>query len=311
MENGTIPCTMVDSGCTLGVGTSDDLCWQTGCTSNKQFVLPGGKIVKATKIAKYPFKVRSPAQELHITPGITENSLLSTSKFAVANYNTIFDKEEVNIYNANDTIIAVTRGTILHGFKCPLTGMWHIPLVNLVRNNNTEAVIVNRLPSEFLPVRPPPTKAIHNIYELNMQPKLVHYYHAAAGFPTNPTWLKAIKNKQFALWLGLMADVVNHHYPDSDKTPKGHGRKAPNGLRFTKVTTPALDDSTNAFGVEDSARPTKKECTVFYHILDMEDKAAQKFTPTNLGDSPRNPAAATNTSWSSPRLTVMQFLLNP
>ncbi len=124
--------------------------------------------MKATKIAEYPFKVQSPAQELHITPSITENSLLSTSKFAVANYITIFDKEEVNIYDANDTIIAVTRGAILCGFKCPMTGMWCIPLVDLVRNNNnnTEMVIINRPPSELLPARPPPTKAIHNVYEL-------------------------------------------------------------------------------------------------------------------------------------------------
>jgi hypothetical protein len=39
--------------------------------------------------------------------------LLSTGQFAAANYITIFDKEEVNIYDANDTIIAVIRGTIL------------------------------------------------------------------------------------------------------------------------------------------------------------------------------------------------------
>jgi hypothetical protein len=73
MEDGTIPSTVVDNGCTSGVSTTDDPCWRTSRTSNKQFILPGGKIVKATKIAEYLFKVRSPAQELHITPGITEN----------------------------------------------------------------------------------------------------------------------------------------------------------------------------------------------------------------------------------------------
>jgi hypothetical protein len=166
MEDSTIPYTLVDSGCTLGVGTTDNPCRRTGHTSNKQFVLPGGKIVKATEISKYLFKVRSPAQELHIMPGITENSLLSTSKFAAANYITIFDKKEVNIYDANDMIIAVTRGAILRGIKCPMTGMWRIPLVDLIRNNNTKMVIVNCPPSEFLPACPPPTEAIHNVYEL-------------------------------------------------------------------------------------------------------------------------------------------------
>jgi hypothetical protein len=81
---------------------------------------------------------------------------------------------------------------------------------------------------------------------------------------------------QFASWLGLTVDAVNRHYPNSDETPKGHGRKAPSGLRSTKVTTPALDDSTEAFGVEDRSRPTKKEKTVFLRILDMEDEATLK-----------------------------------
>ena len=73
----------------------------------------------ATKIAEYPFNVQDPAKQLHIMPGITTNLLLSTNKFAEANYITIFDKEEVNIYDVNNTVITVMRGAILRGFKCP------------------------------------------------------------------------------------------------------------------------------------------------------------------------------------------------
>ncbi len=86
---------------------------------------------------KYPFMVQEPAQELHIMLSITKNLLLSTDKFATTNYITIFDKEEVNIYNANDTIIAVTRGAILHGWRDAGTKLWCIPLVAVVKNNNT------------------------------------------------------------------------------------------------------------------------------------------------------------------------------
>ncbi len=143
VENGTIPSMVVDSGCISGVRMSDDPCQWTRRTSKKKCVLPGSKIVNATKITKYPFKVRAPAQELHITPGVTKNSLLSTSKFADANYITIFGKEAINIYDANKTTITLTRGAILCGFKCPMTGMWRIPLVDLVWNNNTDTVIVN------------------------------------------------------------------------------------------------------------------------------------------------------------------------
>jgi hypothetical protein len=64
-----------------------------GITSNNVFLLPGGEIMAATEIAECPFNMRDPAKQLHITPGITTNSLLSTNKFADANYITIFDKE--------------------------------------------------------------------------------------------------------------------------------------------------------------------------------------------------------------------------
>jgi hypothetical protein len=133
-------------------------------------------------------------------PGITNNLLLSTGRFAAANFIIIFDKEEVNIYNAYDTIITVTRGAILQGWWDAATRLWwwRIPLVAVVRNNNTDTVIVNRPPTEFLPKRLPPTDSIHNAYELKTQPKLVRYYHTAAGFPAKPTWVKAIRNKQFA-----------------------------------------------------------------------------------------------------------------
>ncbi len=110
--DGSIPSTAADSGATSGIGTSNDHSKCTGRPSFKKFILPGGNIVPATEIAEYPFNVRDTAKELHITRGILENSLLSTGKFANANYISIFDKEEVNIYGANDTIITVTRGAI-------------------------------------------------------------------------------------------------------------------------------------------------------------------------------------------------------
>jgi hypothetical protein len=92
---------------------------------------------------------------------------------------------------------------------------------------------------------------------------------------------------QFASWPGLTADAVNRHYPNSKETPKGHGRKAPSGLRSTKVTTPALDDSAEAFGVEDSTRPTKKEKTIFHRILDMGDEVTLKIYTDQPGRFPK------------------------
>jgi hypothetical protein len=53
------------------------------------------------------------------------------------------------------------------------------------------------------------------------------------------------------------------------------------------VTTPALDDSNDAFGVEDSTRPTKKEKPVFLRILDMEDEATLKIYTKQPGRFPK------------------------
>jgi hypothetical protein len=82
----------------------------------------------------------------------------------------------------------------------------------------------------FYPNRPLPDEAIHSVYELKTQPKLVQYYHAAVGLPTKPSWLKAIKNKQYTLWPGLRWEAVNNHFPQSEETLKGHGHKTRSGL---------------------------------------------------------------------------------
>ena len=62
------------------------------------------------------------------------------------------------------------------------------------------------------------------------------YYHAAAGggFPTQPTWLAAIKNDHYKTWPGLTASAAAKHFPESVETWRGHGRKIPMNLRSTK-----------------------------------------------------------------------------
>jgi hypothetical protein len=113
-----------------------------------------------------------------------------------------------------------------------------------------------------------------------MSPELVRYLHTAAGFPTKPQWITAIKNKQFASWPGLSVDAVRRHFPESDETHKGHGRKTPSGLRSTKPKENETIDSDDdfQFNVPENAplRPIKKEKSIFIKILDMEDAATQK-----------------------------------
>jgi hypothetical protein len=149
--DGTIPSTIVNSGATSGVRTKDDPSQRTGKPSDKQFILPSGQLIQATEKAEYPFNVRAPANELHITPGISQHLLLSTGKYADANYITVFNKDNVNVYNANNTVITVTKKAILRGWQDKDNKLWHIPLVDMVQNQNNNTIIINRPPTKFLP----------------------------------------------------------------------------------------------------------------------------------------------------------------
>jgi len=228
--------------------------------------MPNGALETALDIGHLATAVRSPARDVHITPGIDKTLLISTVKFAEAGYTTIFDHNEVNIYDQRDTSITASRPAILRGWREPGTNeLWRIPLVPVVRNNNTDTIIVKRPPSEYLPHCPLPSEAIHNVYELKTQPELIRYLHAAAGFPTKPTWYKAVKNGQFVSWPGLTAAAVAKHFPESEETIKGHARKTRSGLRSTKTAN--TDDEDNANGA-----PTAKNWEIFTRVYNVSEQ---------------------------------------
>ncbi len=122
--DGTIATTAADSGATSGVGTTANPCPCSGRPSDKRFILPSGKVIPTTEMAEYPFNVRALANKLHITPGVSQHSLLSTVKFADANYITVFDKEMVNVYDTNNTIFTISREAILRGFCNPVLNLY-------------------------------------------------------------------------------------------------------------------------------------------------------------------------------------------
>ena len=77
-------------------------------------------------------------------PDICKNSLISTAKFAEAGYITIFDDEEVNVYNAQNTKVIVTWQAIIKGWFDKKANLWQMPLVPIVLNNNTNTVQVTK-----------------------------------------------------------------------------------------------------------------------------------------------------------------------
>ena len=139
----------------------------------------------------------------------------------------------------------ISRHTILKEFYFPEEGLWRIPLSQHKgtakdKYGAGETVAVTRGPAAILRDAPPPPDPQHvnttigSVYELRTQPQLARYFHAAAGFPTKPTWLAAIRNGHYSTWPGLTAELVERHYPESIETRKGHARKIKMNLRSTK-----------------------------------------------------------------------------
>jgi hypothetical protein len=115
--NGTIPSAFADSGATSNVGTTKDRARQafiaTGRQSDKAFRMPNGLVEEATALDALQHNLRAPARDVHIVPSIEQDLLLSVSKFVDANYIAIFDKDEVKIFDANNTKVTVSRAAIL------------------------------------------------------------------------------------------------------------------------------------------------------------------------------------------------------
>ena len=184
----------------------------------KNFQYEDGNKAAATEKKELPYSVRRPANEVHIVPGI-KNTLISTNKFTDANYAWIFDQDEVNVYDLTNTAITVSREAVLKGWKVPGEGLWRIPLARKHPTSEaTHIITVRDSPTKILQSQPPPLPdTIANVYELKTKPELIRYYHAAAGFPTKPTWLAAIRNNQYASWPGLDPAAVARYFPESEE----------------------------------------------------------------------------------------------
>jgi hypothetical protein len=138
---GIIPSIIADSAATSNVGATKHggPFIPTSKKSTKVQLLDGTQAAADT-ISELPFELRKPAKEIHNVPWIDENSLLSIPKIAEAGYITIFDNEEVNIYDARDTKVLVTSKAILTGWYDKRAKRWHVPLVPTALNKNTDTV---------------------------------------------------------------------------------------------------------------------------------------------------------------------------
>ncbi len=203
---------VIDSGTTSRF-VPDNMNLPKGNLSTKEVYLPDDTKLRATYQTKLPLKQLSDkAREVDILPGLT-TPLISVNKLAEEGYTTIFHPGEngVTIHEPGTVKITTTTDPILQGSKRKGAKLWTI-------EGNA------------------PTKELASkVYDLPLIAQTIRYLHAAAGFPTEETWIKAIKKGNYSTWPTITPTLVRRHFPESDETQQGHMKRQRQGVRSTRV----------------------------------------------------------------------------
>jgi len=211
---------IVDSGATSHFMRAEENLPITG-PSKKVVLLPNGAAVAASHTTNLPFSsLSAKARKADVLPALKQNSLVSVGKFADASYTTIFHPhgEGVTVHKPGTFKLRLLRAPVLQGWR-DANGLWRLsrdqgkPLEEPSKGKETAA----------------------NVYNLPLTSQAIRYLHAAAGFPTKDSWIKAINNGNYVTWPGLSAEMANKHFPESVETQKGHLKKQRQNVRSTKV----------------------------------------------------------------------------
>jgi hypothetical protein len=145
---------------------------------------------------------------------------MSVHKMGEEGYTTIFHpgEEGVTMHKPDTLTIATTETPILQGCKPRGAKLWTISVES---ETNTEQT--------------------NNAYHLPLISQTVKYHHAAAGVPVADTWIKAIEAGNYNTWPTITPSTVQRHFPESDKTQKGHMKKQHQGVRSTRVLAETTD----------------------------------------------------------------------
>ena len=81
---------------------------QTEQRSTKIFALADGHPIQATTISKLDHIVREPVRTVNMVQKLDNQSLLIRGKFAEVGYVSVFDEDEVNIYNGWNATITMS-----------------------------------------------------------------------------------------------------------------------------------------------------------------------------------------------------------
>jgi hypothetical protein len=253
-----------------------------GIQSTATFGGAFGAQAKTTTVNKLHHKICKPARSVHIVPKV-QYSPFSTSKLVEADYVAIYDKQEVNFYDATTTKIVVSEEAVLKGWQCPVTKLWHVPLVDKPDNLNTVTLLLDhptqlenlnklyevqttkksRLHICALLAQTNKEEYVHNVYELPSIKQTVQYLHAVAGHPTEDTWLKAIRKGNYNSWPLSDKKKVQKYFPESEETQFGHMRGQHQGVRLTCTTHSTVANTPKKL--------LEKKNDIFIHIYKLNE----------------------------------------
>ncbi len=174
---------ILDTGCTLGAGAEKDMdCFHDTCLlSNKVFMLPNKTKLKATKTMQLKHKLRAGAGKMNIVPNL-HSTLISVPKMADHGYIAVFDKKEARIYDETTTTITALEEPIIVAPRCKDTGLWEMEL------DSDFEILGREHPEQFVAG----VDKANAIFDLPSTHQSLMYFHAAAGFPVEETFLDAV-----------------------------------------------------------------------------------------------------------------------
>ena len=234
---------MLDSGATSNFIQSADGFELIG-PSSKTVSTANGQLMRATMTALLPLtQLRAGAREAIVIPELKQ-ALMSVKQLADQGYTTIFHPhlEGVTVHDNDGFKLVISKPPLLQGWR-EKGGLWTVPLAE---------------------------EKAFNIYELPSTKEVIRFGHAALGFPTKPTLLEAIRNKNLVTFPGMSAENVNKFFPDSDETQKGHMKQSRQGVRSTKVID---EDAMLEAETHPKPIPGVKLKDVYLRVFDTTKKA--------------------------------------
>ena len=95
-----------------------------GQLSTKIFGLPNGRNYPASEVRLLQQPLHDPACTIDMVPYLRGASLLSTSKLDNAGYVTVYNGDEVNVYDGRTATIMISEAAVLQGWRCPRARLW-------------------------------------------------------------------------------------------------------------------------------------------------------------------------------------------